>query len=229
MPPLSKITSKSVKENYSQLLCEIGKRFAFIEANSVEQINLCKELRHKIYCEEFKWEPETTSGLEINSHDELAKHYLMFDRTEGEFIGTFRIILGADLPIGKLLGEDHILHPARINNYSSNGEVSRFSLLRKYRNTGITPALILFAGYTVSSMGLHGAYMVMEKRLTKFITSIGVSARRLTEDMQLNGVRAVYYISSADALTPIAKDVGWNNEALNKTFEAFHLKRDITA
>ena len=69
-----------MKENYSQLLCEIGKRFAFIEAISVEQINLCKELRHKIYCEEFKWEPETTSGLEINSHDELAKHYLMFDR-----------------------------------------------------------------------------------------------------------------------------------------------------
>jgi hypothetical protein len=63
VPPLSKITSKSVKENYSQLLCEIGKRFAFIEANSVEQINLCKELRHKIYCEEFKWEPETTSEL----------------------------------------------------------------------------------------------------------------------------------------------------------------------
>ncbi len=63
------------------MLCEIGKRFAFIEANSVEQINLCKELRHKIYCEEFKWEPETTSGLEINSHDELAKYYLMFDPT----------------------------------------------------------------------------------------------------------------------------------------------------
>jgi len=118
-----------VKENYSQLLCEIGKRFAFIEANSVEQINLCKELRHKIYCEEFKWEPETTSGLEITRHDELARHYLMFDRTEGEFIGTFRIILGADLPIGKLLGEDHILHPARINNYIRYSEITETPVL----------------------------------------------------------------------------------------------------
>ncbi|MEZ4720276.1 MAG: PEP-CTERM/exosortase system-associated acyltransferase [Flavobacteriales bacterium] len=127
--------------NYFNLGRSFKKCFEIIPAFSENLRNEVFNIRHQVYCEELKFEPEKQDKLEIDEYDSHALHLLIRNIQTGEFIGCTRLILAQHgdkdfvLPL-----EEHCASSLDFSNFNlpdfprqHMAEVSRLAVIKKYR------------------------------------------------------------------------------------------------
>lgn len=115
--------------------------FSIFQARSDSHIHECFRIRHKVYCEEFRYEPQRSSGLESDSYDAQSFHCLVKEKHSNQFIGCIRFIQGQEglnggkLPIFESCEQALDLQQFDYTKYAPNqiGEVSRLSVLSSHR------------------------------------------------------------------------------------------------
>ena len=119
-----------------------------------EQRDDVYRIRHEVYCEDLKFEPERPDRREIDDYDEHSIHCLLTTaRVPSKLVGCTRIVLtnpddpDAPLPFEQLCAETldrSIIDPARLPR-DRIGEVSRLAVRRTYRRrTGEEQSELVF-------------------------------------------------------------------------------------
>lgn len=200
-----------------KLLNGVTTEYEITRCNTVDLINQSKKLRHKIYCEEKGWEPKNSQCIEQDAYDDKAIHYLISYRKSQIYIGTFRLIITQDLPLTKFMSPTNIFHPKNCPN-NSVCEISRFSILKQYRNTELIKGLFLLIGYESVSNNLMGAFMVMEKSLAVQLRRSKINCQQVTDSFMLNGSRAIYFCSTAESLKTLMQTTGFEKQSVDLLF-----------
>jgi N-acyl amino acid synthase of PEP-CTERM/exosortase system len=85
-------------------------------------------LRHEVYCREFGFEPVRADGLERDSYDDRAHHYLLAHVPTGALVGCVRVVPGPDLPYEVVFGDV----PVDLAT-TPHSEISRLTVARDFR------------------------------------------------------------------------------------------------
>ena len=98
-------------------------------------------VRHQVYCEDLKFEPERSDRYETDEHDSYSLHLLMRSVKTDEFIGCTRLVrprtaephqpLPFEIACADTLDKT-IVDPAKLPR-SSIAEVSRLAIIARYR------------------------------------------------------------------------------------------------
>ena len=80
-----------------------GKYFQIVEAKSSKDIATAFNIRHRVYCNDLKWEAPREDGLLFDTSDRHAIQLLIRNKQTGKDIGCVRVVLGEQgtLPIEK--------------------------------------------------------------------------------------------------------------------------------
>ena len=98
-------------------------------------------VRHQVYCEDLKFEPERSDGYETDERDSYSLHLLMRSVKTNEFIGCTRLVrprteeLHHPLPFEIACAETldkAIVDPAKLPR-NTIAEVSRLAVIARYR------------------------------------------------------------------------------------------------
>ncbi|HEY0722687.1 MAG TPA: PEP-CTERM/exosortase system-associated acyltransferase [Pyrinomonadaceae bacterium] len=98
-------------------------------------------IRHRVYCEELKFEPVQPNGREVDEYDAHSLHCLLRNIHNGEFVGCVRLIKARPgdrdypFPFEKSCKDslDRIIIDPRRLPREAIGEVSRLAVVREYR------------------------------------------------------------------------------------------------
>ena len=115
--------------------------FRICEAITTEQKNETYRVRHKVYCEEFAYEPLAPDGLEKDQFDIQSYHCLVEDVEGGHHIGSMRLIQGDEryhggsLPVFSQCAEAFDKRLFNVDDYAPHqlGEVSRLAVVNSHR------------------------------------------------------------------------------------------------
>lgn len=98
-------------------------------------------VRHQVYCEDLKFEPERPDRREIDEHDPYSLHFLMRSVQTHEFVGCARIVrprpedpnypLPFENTCAAILNRS-IVDPAKLARHRI-AEVSRLAVIARYR------------------------------------------------------------------------------------------------
>jgi N-acyl-L-homoserine lactone synthetase len=201
----------------SKLLSKVSQKYKVSYCISNEEIRLCKGLRHFVYCTEKNWEPESIQQIEEDDHDVESMHFLIQCRITNTNIGTFRLINSDKLPLDKFMPENNIFHPKNLP-VNSVCEVSRFSIIKEYRNLELLHALFLLVGYESNKRSFVGAYMVMERSLAVQLRRSKINCRQITQSFLLNGNRAIYFCSVVECLNAIDLRMDFDKSLIDRLF-----------
>jgi N-acyl amino acid synthase of PEP-CTERM/exosortase system len=115
--------------------------FEIIPALSQTLKNEVYRVRHQVYCEDLKFEPERPDRYEIDEHDPYSLHLLMRSIKTNEFIGCTRLVrprpedpyypLPFEITCADTLDRP-IVDPAKLPRHSI-AEVSRLAVIAGYR------------------------------------------------------------------------------------------------
>src|SRR5689334_20676252 len=117
------------------------KHFEVVPALTAELKNRVYEIRHRVYCEELKFEPVQPDGRETDEYDAHSLHCLLRNVHNGDFVGCVRLIRarpgnpGYPFPFEKSCKatlDRTIMDPQSLSR-ETIGEVSRLAVLREYR------------------------------------------------------------------------------------------------
>ena len=117
------------------------KHFEVVPALSPELKDEVYSIRHRVYCEELKFEPMQANRREIDEYDAHSLHCLLRNVHNGEFVGCVRLIKtrpgdrGYPLPFEKSCKAtlDRTIIDPRALPRETIGEVSRLAVVREYR------------------------------------------------------------------------------------------------
>jgi N-acyl-L-homoserine lactone synthetase len=165
-------------------------------ATTPEQILEAQRLRHRVYCEERRFEPGV-NGLERDQFDATSRHVLVRGLSTGAVFGTVRIVCatldgGQDSFPMQCFCERYVLASLPT---TSTAEVSRFALTRD--RSGISPAaaaamrLFLMRGIVLISgeNALTHWCAMMEVSLLRLLRATGVHFRSVGPTVEHHGIR----------------------------------------
>jgi N-acyl amino acid synthase of PEP-CTERM/exosortase system len=122
------------------------KTFETLKADTPELKERVYALRHRVYCEENKFEkPAGGRELEFDSFDGRAVHFLLVHRHTGRDAGTVRLVppdhgaLLTSFPIQKVCDHPFLEIPERLYHV---GEISRFCMAPEFRRRPEDTALL---------------------------------------------------------------------------------------
>ena len=114
-------------------------RYELVIANEENQKQVSYKTRHKVYCEEMKFEQKNAAAIEKDKYDDRAINCYIRHRPTGECAGTIRLVLpteaGLSLPLEeKCAGafDDGSLLPSSCDP-TSICEISRLAIPREFR------------------------------------------------------------------------------------------------
>lgn len=114
-------------------------RYELVVAVTNEERDISYKTRHKVYCEEMKFERENENAVEIDQYDERAVTCFIRHLPTGECAGTIRLVLpterGLSLPLEKICGdaiENSSLLPSNLHP-ASVCEISRLAIPKDFR------------------------------------------------------------------------------------------------
>lgn len=114
-------------------------RYELVVANEENEKQVSYKTRHKVYCEEMKFEQKNAAAIEKDKYDDRAINCYIKHRPTGECAGTIRLVLpteaGLSLPLEeKCAGafEDGALLPSSCDP-TSICEISRLAIPREFR------------------------------------------------------------------------------------------------
>lgn len=115
-----------------------NKTFDLVQALSPDDLGKAHRLRHKVYCEEHRFEcpAEKGSYLEQDKYDDRSVHYYLSHKVSGETVGTLRVILPNDERPGESFPiQEHCDHPLLQQDARALTlcEISRFCMAPRFR------------------------------------------------------------------------------------------------
>ena len=164
-------------------------------------------LRHEVYCREFGFEPVHVDGLERDSYDERAHHYLLVHVPTGAVAGCVRVVPGPGLPYEAVLGDV----PVDLATVP-HGEISRLTIARDFRRRPEhRPPAVLHVALTalaaVVETGLDDAVCVMEPRLAARLDAVGIPLTRISGLVRHRGERALFHLDPVRACHEVHADL----------------------
>ena len=203
--------------------------FRVVHANTAELRNVCYRLRHKVYCEEFGFEPVRSDGLERDEWDSASIHCLVQNALNGEYVACARLIVppfrypGMTLPFERLCSDEvvgSVLDSGA--SPSSIAEVSRLAIRADYRgassrrgagrratldSTRGAQSPPLLAGLLIGLLALSrirdidSTFMLVEARLARYLTTImGFRPKIVGEPVEHHGRRVLAMLNVPEAV-----------------------------
>lgn len=186
-----------------------------------EQRNETFRLRHKVYCEELRYEPERPNRQEYDQFDSRAIHCAITHTDSNMLAGTVRLITSATpeqlLPVECYFAgtfTNAALAPANFPRHHIC-EISRLAVPEYIRqNQGIeapnecsglhtlhgqcrklvSVALYLLATLMCVRDERYHAYVMIEPSLARILKRVGIHFIQIAEAIDFNGRRAPYYL-----------------------------------
>ncbi|WP_084429163.1 PEP-CTERM/exosortase system-associated acyltransferase [Aliagarivorans marinus] len=188
-------------------------------------------IRHDVYCEELKFEPEREDKMEQDEFDEYSRFCLIQHLPSNNYAGCVRIVSPhasaneEPLPIEKFCsnaieGARH--HPSQFDR-SEICEISRLAVRPQFRRRkadkfdGAAHGAINEQTYSEEELrcfpflaiglylscaalavrnGINHAFVMMEPRLARSMSFLGIKFEQLGPAIDYHGIRAPYYISA---------------------------------
>lgn len=214
--------------------------FRVVHANTSSLRDTCYQLRHRVYCEEFGFEPMRSDRLECDDWDDESIHCLIQNVVNGEYVACARLIVpafprpGMPLPFERVCKQCFLgagpdgTAPAR-----SVAEVSRLAILADYRRTAVVREIVsrespahdsasqppVLAGLLLGLLALgqqHGiqtAYMLIERRLARYLRAMmGFQTSIVAGPVEHNGARLL-------AMMKVEETIAGLNKLIQAVFE----------
>ena len=164
-------------------------------ADRPELVEEAFRVRHQVYCVERGFETGA-HGLESDGFDHNARHVLLRRRSNGEVVGTVRVVLpgrhaGAFFPMQQVCGPTLL----RDLPMHSTGEISRFALSKDRRagsgEAGMLMRLGLMQGIVQVSAdaGLTHWCAVMERSLLRLLQATAIYFQPVGALVEYHGIR----------------------------------------
>jgi N-acyl amino acid synthase of PEP-CTERM/exosortase system len=115
--------------------------FRYVPALTPELAKEVYRIRHKVYCEDLKFEPQRADGMETDEYDAHSLYGLVQSAASGEYVGCARLILPCPanekklFPVEKSCAQTidrSILDPRQLPRQKV-GEVSRLAIISAFR------------------------------------------------------------------------------------------------
>lgn len=115
--------------------------FEIVPALTEELREHAYRIRHQVYCEDLKYEPIRSSGLEVDEYDRHSLHCLIRSVQTEKYVGCTRLVLARrddpshPLPFEKLCAgtiDRSVIDPQSLAR-STIAEVSRLAVISQYR------------------------------------------------------------------------------------------------
>jgi N-acyl amino acid synthase of PEP-CTERM/exosortase system len=210
-------------------LSEFSTFFKASQAICHQEKNKVFQLRHKVYCEELRFEPCQPSGLEQDAFDTRALHCSLAETHSGEIAGTVRLIHceqeqePAPLPIEQYFAgrftAPHLMPQCFPRQHVC--EISRLAVAAKFRrrlkdatakdlpalnsitqpfNRFIAIGLYLMATALCLEKGYYHGFVSIEPSLARILQRIGINFTLIGEIIEFNGKRAPYYLDGRQVI-----------------------------
>jgi N-acyl-L-homoserine lactone synthetase len=183
-----------------------GAEFEVVVADTTELREAAFALRHDVYCRELGYEPVRADGLERDSYDDRAHHYLLAHVPTGTWAACVRIVFPGESPDSlDLPFELAVPAPPKLTAMPRTGvgEISRFTVAADHRHG---PALVAaaFAGLVATDRaGLDSAVCLMSLGLQKRMRPLGIRFTQLTAVVDHHGRRALFDMCPQRTLSEI--------------------------
>jgi N-acyl-L-homoserine lactone synthetase len=181
--------------------------FDVVVADTAGLRNATFALRHDVYSREFGFEPVRADGLEWDSYDGRAHHYLLAHVPTGAIAGCVRVVPGPGLPYESLFAG-----VATELAIAPRCEISRLTVAREFRRrAGHWPSAMLHAALValaaVVENGLGDAVCVMEPRLAAQLNTCGIRLSRVSGLVEHRGERALFHLDAVRACREVRPDL----------------------
>lgn len=202
-------------------------------ASLQEQRNDTFRLRHRVYCEELRYEPQRPNKLEYDQFDHRAIHCAIKHTDSDTLAGTVRLITSATadqlLPVECYFANcftNAALAPANFPRHNIC-EISRLAVPKDIRHSQIIEAtdeysalsnvqhqcrkLVSVALYLLATLMCvrderYHAYVMIEPSLARILKRVGIHFVQIAEAIDFNGKRAPYYLDMRTTRATLKSD-----------------------
>jgi len=200
-----------LNERMAAAMREVTDEFDLVIINRPDELDDALRLRYQVYCLERGFEP-AEGGREIDGFDVFARHAILRNRVSHQAVGTVRLVVpalggaSAQMPIDQICGTSLLRNLPR----KFTGEISRFSLSKRYRGeSGIyNPLLRLFLMRGVvalsKELGLTHWCALMEPCLLRLLRTSSIHFRSIGAPVDHHGLRQPSYAVIENVLAQLA-------------------------
>lgn len=181
----------------SRMLKAAAAEFFVIEATTPDLLREAYRLRHQVYCVERGFEANLGSDMEIDAFDDHAPHVVVCRRTDGQVVGTVRLVLPTEgrsdfgLPMHHFCGPElSDRAPLRVT-----GEVSRFAVSKERRGLSSDATALLRLALVQGLVRLSRQYgvthwcAVMERSLLRLLRATAIHFEAVGPMVEYHGIR----------------------------------------
>lgn len=182
----------------ADVISATGRDFAVELASTTDVLREAQRLRYQVYClERGHTVGEVDTQMETDEYDAGSRHVVLRRRTNGEVVGTVRLILWSRDRPNDSLPMQRYCDPKVFETtpLETLGEISRFALSKERRQAGQLSdslrRLALMQGILRVSgeLGLTHWCAIMERSLLRLLQATGVHFVPLGPMVEVHGLR----------------------------------------
>ena len=235
---LRKRKTPAQKASIDVLVDDFFNHFDVAIANDAQSKATCFKTRHDVYCREMGYEPERADGKENDEFDDFSVSCHITHKQSGECAGTIRIVLPRTddqrLPMEQSCSEampDGSLTPEHFRR-TEIAEVSRLAVPARFRRpfkptakidethcqsrsaSLLSVALYLMATNVSLHHNIKQVYVMMEPRLARSMSFMGIKFSQLGDVIDYHGKRAAFSIVPEQLVAEVSPAMKGFREAL---------------
>ncbi len=193
------------------LLTADGRPVSVLKADTFNLKEEVFRIRYEVYCKHLAYESsqKNARGLETDLFDGWSKHYLVKDELTGRFVGTIRLVAPKSkatqsIPIENVYPHDFFAPDLAPSNYEAGSyiEISRLAVVPEAATMisngySIEVARLLYLSALAhfhASPTLRHMHCLMEKRLARRLSFMGLPFVQAGDFFEFKGQRAPYYL-----------------------------------
>jgi N-acyl amino acid synthase of PEP-CTERM/exosortase system len=212
------------------LLAQFNLHFDALPADTPERVRVAQRVRYQVYCVEHPHEnADNPDSLETDEFDSHAAQSLLVHRATNTALGTVRLILPQANELERSFPVQRVLDRNSLREFNelplhAMGEVSRFSISRKFRGIGDTSsspehAAVIRNSASLMRLGLMQALvrMSMQHGITHWCAAVEPAFQRMFAAMAIrfhpisplieyHGLRQPCYGVIADVLNTVRRE-----------------------
>ena len=172
-------------------------KYSIFIADTEEAKQINYRIRHEVYCSQLGYEEETPAGLETDSLDKEALHFIVYCNTLKKWIGSSRLVFREDryLPLEEIC---ELENPTLNKDLFSPlyCEASRFCFIqqRKRDRVNLFMNLLMAMREEAKKKGALFSYILIKRGLAKILDRNKVPLRLIGEAVEYRGLRYPYEI-----------------------------------
>lgn len=236
---LRKRKAPAQKASIDLLVDDFFNHFDVAIANDTQSKETCFRTRHDVYCREMGYEPERANALENDAFDDFSVSCYITHKQSGECAGTIRVVLprthNQRLPMEQSCGEampDGSLSPDNFDRIEI-AEVSRLAVPARFRRpfkpiakmdeshcqsrsaSLLSVALYLMATNVSLQHNIQQVYVMMEPRLARSMSFMGIKFSQLGDVIDYHGKRAAFSIVPEQLVAEVSPAMKGFQQALH--------------